>query len=272
MPIVAGKTEYTITLQKDVLRLETQVVTGLATSVASQNAANAVSVVSTQDINQVPAPTIENSLQGKIPGAVIQSNNGGAPGGGLSIQVRGVTSINGNALPLYVVDGVIVNNETVQADENAINQAGGGMTSTGQSSAGAPSPEDNGINRIADINPDDIESLEVLKGASASAIYGSKASAGVVIITTKKGTSGKARWTVASQVGHYSLSNEFPIRPRSVRSLRQGGGTTTTSPTTRRRRPSPRATPSSRASTPGRKITRRSSSATRRRPIRPTSA
>ncbi len=191
--ITPGKTEYTIALQKDVLRLETQVVTGLATSVASQNSANAVSVVSTQDINSVPTPTIENSIQGKIPGAVIQGNNGGAPGGGLQIQVRGVTSIYGNGSPLYVVDGVIVDNETVNADENAINNSGGGITSTGASASGAPSVQDNGVNRIADINPDDIESLEVLKGASASAIYGSKASAGVVVITTKRGTSGKPR-------------------------------------------------------------------------------
>ena len=70
----------------------------------------------------MPAPTMENSIQGKMPGAVIQSNNGGAPGGGMQIQVRGVTSINGNASPLYVVDGVIVDNETVNADDNAINQ------------------------------------------------------------------------------------------------------------------------------------------------------
>ncbi len=212
IPIVAGKTEYTVTLQKDVLRLETQVVTGIATSVASQNSANAVSVVSTQDINQVPAPTLENSIQGKIPGAVIQGNNGGAPGGGLQIQVRGVTSIYGNGTPLYVVDGVIVDNETVNADENAINNSGGGTTSTGASASGAPSPQDNGVNRMADINPDDIESLEVLKGASASAIYGSKASAGVVVITTKKGASGKPRWTFSNQVGHFAEQREYPIR------------------------------------------------------------
>jgi TonB-linked SusC/RagA family outer membrane protein len=210
--IVPGKTDYTIAMEKDVLRLQTEVVTGLATTVASQNAANAVSVINTQDINQVPSPTIENAIQGKIPGAVIQSNNGGAPGGGLQMQVRGVTSINGNTLPMYVVDGVIVNNETVNDDENALNNSGGGLTSTGQSASGAPSPQDNGINRIADINPDDIESLEVLKGASASAIYGSKASAGVVVITTKKGTTGKPRWVLATQVGHFELANEYPIR------------------------------------------------------------
>src|ERR1700727_3016748 len=72
--------------------------------------------------------------------------------------------------------------------------------------------QDNGVNRIADINPDDIESIEVLKGASASAIYGSKASAGVVIITTKKGVSGKPKWDVGQQVGHFSQENTLPIR------------------------------------------------------------
>ncbi len=210
--ITPGRTEYRVALQKDVLRLETQVVTGVATTVASQNAANAVAVVNTQDVMEVPAPTMENSIQGKVPGAVIVSNNGGAPGGGLQIEIRGITSINGNAEPLYVVDGVLVDNETVNEGANAISQGGGGTTQTGAAAPGAPSPEDNGVNRIADINPDDIESIEILKGASASAIYGSKASAGVVIITTKRGTSGKAAWNVSSQVGHFGLENEYPAR------------------------------------------------------------
>ena len=136
VPMTPGKTDYTIVLQKDVLRLETQVVTGVATRVASQNAANAVSVVNTQDINQVPAPTMENSLQGKIPGAVIQQNNGGAPGGGLQIQVRGVTSIYGNALAALC--GRRRRSSTTRrsnAGENAINQSGGGVNSIGSGSA-----------------------------------------------------------------------------------------------------------------------------------------
>ena len=141
---------------------------------------------------------------------------------GSQIQVRGVTSIYGNGSPLYVVDGVIVDNETVNADENAINNSGGGITSTGASASGAPSVQDNGVNRIADINPDDIESLEVLKGASASAIYGSKASAGVVVITTKRGTSGKPKWDISNQVGHYSISNEYPIRTFNSLGLAEG--------------------------------------------------
>ncbi len=212
IPLVAGQADYTVSLDRDVLRLEQQVITGVATTVSSKNAANAVAVVSAAAVNEVPAPTMENAIQGKVPGALIASNNGGAPGGGLQIQVRGVTSINGNASPLYVIDGVIVNNETVNPDANAISQSGGGTTSTGQAASAAPSREDNGVNRIADINPEDIESIEVLKGASASAIYGSKASAGVIVITTKKGTAGKPRWDFNSQLGHFSLENTLPIR------------------------------------------------------------
>lgn len=213
VPIVAGKADYTVTLERDILRLDAQVVTGVATTVASQNAANAVAVITAGAVNEVPAPTIENSLEGKVPGAIIESNNGGAPGGGLEIQVRGITSIYGNAEPLYVIDGVIVNNSTIDAGENAINRAGGGVSSTGQTNvAGAPSPEDNGVNRIADINPNDIENIQILKGASASAIYGSKASAGVIIITTKHGVSGKAKWDMSGQFGQYSSSNTYPLR------------------------------------------------------------
>lgn len=212
IPITAGKTEYTITLQKDVLRLEAQVVTGVATTVSTQNAANAVSVVNTNEVSEVPSPTMENSLEGKIPSAVVENLNGGAPGGGVQVQIRGVTSINANAEPLYVIDGVMINNQTVDEDQNAVSRAGGGQTATGQAATGAPSVEDNGVNRIADINPDDIESVEVLKGASASAIYGSKASAGVVVITTKRGTTGKPKWTVSGQVGQFQDANTIPMR------------------------------------------------------------
>ncbi|HWZ59279.1 MAG TPA: TonB-dependent receptor plug domain-containing protein, partial [Gemmatimonadaceae bacterium] len=152
------------------------------------------------------------AIQGKVAGAIIQSNNGGAPGGGLQIQVRGITSINGNASPLYVIDGVIINNETINSDANAIAKSGGAVNAQGQAVANAPSMEDNSVNRVADLNPEDIETIEILKGASASAIYGSKASAGVVVITTKRGTAGKPKWSVNTQLGHFELANTLPLR------------------------------------------------------------
>ncbi len=202
VPIVAGQMDYTVALRQDVLRLEAQVVTGVATTVSSQNAANDVAVVPAQNITAVPAPTIENSLQGQVPGAVIETNNSGAPGGGLYVQIRGITSINAAATPLYVVDGVIVNNQTAYSGESAIT-AGGVLQ---------PNEVDNGTNRIADLNPDDIESVEVLKGASASAIYGSKASLGVIIITTKHGTAGKPSWLISQTVGHFTDAQTLALR------------------------------------------------------------
>jgi len=202
VPITAGKTDYTIALQKDVLRLEAEVVTGVATTVSTQNAANAVSVVSAQAVNEVPAPTIENAIQGQIPGAIIGQNNGGAPGGGMQIQIRGITSINANASPLYVVDGVMVNNQTINSGLDAVT-LGAGLQ---------PNSEDNTPNRIADLNPNDIESIQVLKGASASAIYGAKASSGVVVITTKRGGVGKPQWSLAQKFGHFTTANAINLR------------------------------------------------------------
>jgi TonB-linked SusC/RagA family outer membrane protein len=198
-----GVNDVTVTLTRDILHLETQVVNGAATTISTRSSANAVAVVGDSALNRVAAPTVENALQGKIPGALIQQNNGGAPGGGMQIQVRGVTSIYANAYPLYVVDGVIVNNDVVNSGLNTISQANGGVGSNGQ---------DNSPNRIADLNPEDIESIEVLKGASASAIYGSQASAGVIIITTKKGTSGTTKWDFQQKLGHFSIENTYDLR------------------------------------------------------------
>jgi TonB-dependent starch-binding outer membrane protein SusC len=201
--LAPDQTEVTVALAKDVLKLEEQVVTGVATTISSQNAANDVAVINADQVSAVPAPTIENAIQGKVAGAVIQQNNGGAPGGGMQIQIRGVTSINANSNPLYVVDGVMVNNETLNSGLNTISQANGGVGSNNQ---------DNSPNRIADLNPDDIESIEILKGASASAIYGSKASSGVVIITTKKGRPGKPQWQASQKFGHFEIANEYALR------------------------------------------------------------
>ena len=201
--LAADQTDITVSMTKDVLKLEAEVVTGVATSISSQNAANDVAVINADEVSRVPAPTVENAIQGKVPGAVIQQNNGGAPGGGMQIQIRGVTSIYANSNPLYVVDGVMVNNETLNSGLNTISQANGGVGSNSQ---------DNSPNRIADLNPADIESIEILKGASASAIYGSKASSGVVVITTKKGAPGKPQWSFSQKLGHFELANKYDLR------------------------------------------------------------
>jgi TonB-linked SusC/RagA family outer membrane protein len=208
--LVAGESDVTIRLTKDPLRLETEVVTGVATSISSANAANAVTVLSADQINAAPAPTLENALQSKIPGALVEQNNGSAPGGGLQVQIRGITSIEADASPLYVIDGVIVNNETTNNALNAVTQASQG--SANNIPLTAQDVQDNSPNRLADINPNDIESIEILKGSAASAIYGSKAASGVVIMTTKKGTPGKTQWNLAQRFGTFTLANALPFR------------------------------------------------------------
>lgn len=200
--IAATLNEITIKLAKDVLQLEKQVITGAATSVASRNAANAVAVVSGDQLNRAPTPTIENALQGKVAGAIITTNSG-APGGGAQVQLRGVTSIGSNSSPLYVVDGVIVSNAAISSGLTTITQA---------SRVIGTSNQDQQVNRIADLNPADIEDISVLKGASAGAIYGSAASNGVILITTRRGRTGRPSFNITQRVGQFRLSNKLDLR------------------------------------------------------------
>lgn len=202
VPVSSVTSDVTVSLTKDVLQLEAQVVTGTATVVSSANAANAVSVVSAEQLTRVAAPTVDNALQGKVAGAII-SQNSGAPGGGTQVQLRGVSTILGSYSPLYVVDGVIVNNSTINGGLNVISGAGGGNFSGSQ---------DQSVNRIADLNPNDIENIQILKGPSASSIYGSKGTNGVIIITTKRGAAGTNSIDFTQRVGRSTLANKLGSR------------------------------------------------------------
>ena len=188
-------------LEKDVLQLEGVTVTGAATTVDRRVAATAVASVSSLELNRVPARSIESNLAGKVAGARIFENSG-APGGGAQVQIRGATSVLGQGDPLYVVDGVIVSNAGVSSGASAISRASG---STGSS-------QDQVVNRLADLNPNDIESVEVLKSAAATAIYGSRATNGVVVITTKKGSAGQPKWNVTQRVGTQQLMRSLGHR------------------------------------------------------------
>ncbi len=195
VPITTGKTDYSIILTKDVLHFQTDAVSGLVTTVSSQNAAVAIGGVVTQDTIQPPPPRLETLIEGAVPGATIESSTSDAPGEGMQLQLRGPTTVYDAASPLYVMDGVLL-----------INQLGANPLANGGF------PEGNGINRIADIDPGDIARIEILKGAAATSIYGSKAAAGAVIITTKRGTHSEPHWEIDGQIGHYSLANEVPVR------------------------------------------------------------
>jgi TonB-linked SusC/RagA family outer membrane protein len=200
-----GSSDVAVALTRDVLQLETQVVTGQATTVSSQRAATSVTVVSGEQLNRVPAQTIENALQGKVPGAVI-SQNSGAPGGGMQMQIRGTNTINAGFQPLYVIDGVVVNNGAIAIGTNSITFAGGGIASN----------QDQQVNRVADLNPADIEDIQVLKGPAAGAIYGSSGSNGVVIITTKRGMTGRPEVNLIQRFGTQSLAKKFALRCYSL--------------------------------------------------------
>jgi len=193
-------------LAKDNFRLEAVVVTGQATAVERQNLATAVATVSADQLVSTPTASVETALQGKITGADIGQNNG-APGGGNIVRMRGVTSVIGTFQPLYVVDGVIVSNAEIGRGTNLLTRA-----FTSQGIVPTVDNQDNAINRIADINPNDIENVEVLKGASASAIYGSKAANGVILISTKRGRAGPAQFSVMQRVGASWMSNEYGTR------------------------------------------------------------
>lgn len=201
---VGNRTDIQIKMEEDFARLDEVVVTGLTTTIKRRNLANAVATISAKQLNGIaPAQTFDAAINGKIPGAYINASTG-APGGGVSVKLRGVTSIYGNTQPLYVVDGVFIDNNATPAGLNAVTAASAGGNSSNQ---------DNPSNRIADLRVEDIENIEILKGASAAAIYGSKAAAGVIIITTKRGKSGRTNISVSQDVGFVKVSKLLGTRP-----------------------------------------------------------
>lgn len=144
-----------------------------------------ISSVSTKDIMETQPTTIDQALQGKVAGVVVQQVSG-QPGGGVSVQIRGLGNFTGTS-PLYVIDGV-------QIPPNAQSPIPG-----------------QGTNPLSSINPSDIATIDILKDASATAIYGSQASGGVVIITTKRGSSGKPTISYDGYVGWQKLPKYYDV-------------------------------------------------------------
>ncbi|UZR96922.1 SusC/RagA family TonB-linked outer membrane protein [Chondrinema litorale] len=178
LPVSLGaQTKITIDvpLKADILSLDEVVVTGSTVATSKKQLGNAISTVQSKDLENTGAVAIDQALSGKISGALIQQNSGD-PAGGISVRLRGPSTITGSSDPLYIVDGVIVSNSS-----NELIDLGG----TTQ-------------NRLVDINPNDIERIEVIKGAAAAAIYGSRASNGVVQIFTKRGQSGKPKISLST--------------------------------------------------------------------------
>ena len=205
-----------VVMEEDFAGLDEVVISGLATNVKRSNLANSVATIGAKELTGVTVQsTMDGALYGKFRGAEIRANSG-APGGGMSVRLRGVTSIFGNQQPLYIIDGVFLDNSTITLGTNIVSAAaGGGNTSTNQ---------DDASNRIADIDPEDIESIEILKGASAAAIYGSRAAGGVVIITTKRGKSGESRISFSQAIGFSQPIRLLGMREWNEDKIRQEFG------------------------------------------------
>ena len=172
---VSNTTNVNLIMIPDQTQLDEVVVIGYGT-VLKKDVTGALTSVKVKDNVANQSGTIDQLLQGRAAGVQV-TQNAGAPGSGISVKIRGTNSLRGNNEPLYVVDGVIISS----AGEDVI--AAGGVGNSGQETQ-------NGLNGI---NPRDIESIQVLKDASATAIYGSRGANGVVLITTKKGVKGKVK-------------------------------------------------------------------------------
>jgi TonB-linked SusC/RagA family outer membrane protein len=171
-------------LESDVMGLDEVVVTGTSQGTTRKQLGNYIASVKGDAISKTTPPNVLAGLQGKTPGAQIIQNSGD-PGGGMSVRLRGVSTISSSSEPLYIIDGVIVSNSARRVTNTQSDY-------DGQISV-AP-------NRMVDINPADIERVEVLNGAAAAAIYGSRANAGVIQIFTKRGSSGAPVVSVSTTI------------------------------------------------------------------------
>lgn len=171
---IGSRTTIDISLEPDTRQLSEVIVTGYGSQIKREVTGN-IAKVNSADIRDMPVPTFDNALQGKAAGVVVNAG-GGKLGQGIQIRVRGQSSVSASNEPLYVIDGIPV----TTADLGSF----GGNT-----------------NPLADINPQDIESIEVLKDASSAAIYGSRAANGVVLVSTKRGKAGKTKVNFGYQYG-----------------------------------------------------------------------
>ncbi|SDB48534.1 TonB-linked outer membrane protein, SusC/RagA family [Flavobacteriaceae bacterium MAR_2010_188] len=174
---VNNQSSLNITLQEDSEQLNEVVVTALGISREKKSLGYATQEVDGEDVNNVPTDNVVNALSGKVAGVQIKTNTN--LGGSSNVVIRGSTSLTGNNQALFVVDGVPVNNSNFNSDTQ---QTGGGGFDYG--------------NLASDINPNDIKSINILKGAAATALYGSRATNGAIIITTKNGAGAKNNPTV----------------------------------------------------------------------------
>lgn len=186
-----NKTQIDVFLEEGQVELDEVVAIGYG-YVRKSDLTGAVSSVSNKDIEGRGATSFDDLLRSRVAGVRVVSSDG-APGGGVSIKVRGGTSINASSEPLYVIDGFPV------------------LSDGGEYSVSPVGAEGSKTNPLADLNPEDIESIEILKDASSTAIYGSRGANGVILITTKKPTGGKSQISYSGYYGVQLKPKQIPL-------------------------------------------------------------
>lgn len=189
---IAGKTDITVSLAVTNTSLNEVVVVGYG-SRKVKDATGSVAAVTTKDFNKGVISTPEQLLQGRTPGVII-SPSSGEPGAAATINIRGTASIRGNQEPLYIIDGVPVSSND-------------GMLATSSGVEGNSSPK----NPLAFLNPNDIESISILKDASSAAIYGSRGANGVIIITTKSGKGRQGSFSFSASTSVSKIASRYDL-------------------------------------------------------------
>lgn len=192
--IVGDELTINVILKESVTNLEEVVVIGYGTA-RKKDLTGAVASVKLSEIAEQPIGSVDQIIQGQASGITV-TRASGQPGGAVSVRVRGVTSITGSNEPLYIIDGVNVSSASSQSFNFSQFSGGGGQ---------------NQVSPLSTLNPADIESIQILKDASATAIYGSQASNGVVLITTKRGKNGIAKVTLESYTGVQSVPRTYDL-------------------------------------------------------------
>ncbi|HMH24840.1 MAG TPA: TonB-dependent receptor [Puia sp.] len=189
---IEGKASVLVTLDLSGLKLDEVVVIGYGTSKRS-GINSAISSINEKDIKNLPVAGVDQMLQGKVAGVSVTSNSG-QPGGGVQVLIRGVTTVNGNQ-PLYVIDGVPIIQSTKSGGMDYL----GGVAGQVEQSP------------LATLNPQDIASIDILKDASAQAIYGAQGGNGVILITTKRGKAGEGKLSYDVFYGQEKIQKKLPL-------------------------------------------------------------
>ncbi|MEH6407506.1 MAG: TonB-dependent receptor [Leeuwenhoekiella sp.] len=220
--LVGNRTQIDVALAEDAQSLDEVVVIGYGTQKRS-DVNSSISSVNSSDIQDLAQVSVDQMLQGKASGVTV-TNNSGKPGSAVSIKIRGTSSLSGTNEPLYVIDGVPISGDATNKSTSGRPVAGGNFSNAGNIA----------VSPLASISPNDIQSIDILKDASATAIYGSRGANGVVIITTKSGKSGTGKLTFDSFISlqeqsklldvmslqqyavlQNSLANVYGIEPRT---------------------------------------------------------